>query len=214
MSNLFYHKACIAIAFAILFYAHNVHEIRTLVGKSYKRQEVNVKKDIFIKKINGYDIEYDLYYPFEDPQHGVDSIILYTKKGKSRTRLLSKELGENNLQEVSIKYFLNHPFVYINADDGHGDVYGELYSLSFSPIGLKHVSELPLKSPAKVPKGYSLNKNYGIRIEDNARIFDGRIYSNATTGDLGYTIDIEYKMVRAGNSYKLKTVKQTVANYK
>jgi len=218
MSNFFYNKAWIAIAFAVSFHPHKVHEIRkslqkSLVGKSHKTQ-INVKKNIFVKKINGYDVEYDLYYPYQDPQRGVDSIILYAKKGKSRTMLLSREIGENYLDEVSIKYFLSHPFMYIASGDSHGDIYGEMYSLSLSPVRLEQVSEIPLRFPAKVPEGYYLNKNYGVRIEENNRIFDGIIYRNDTTGDLGYTIDIEYKMLKIGNSYKLKPIKQTVTNYK
>jgi hypothetical protein len=218
MSNYFYGKACVAILFAVCFHAHGVYEVRksrqkSLTGKSHKIQ-INVKKNIFIKKINGYDIEYDLYYPYQDPQDGVDSIVLYAKREKSRTMLLSEPIGENYLDEVSVKYFLSHPFIYIESGDSHGDIYGELNSLSFSPVKLELVSELPLRYPAKVPEGYYLNKNYGIRIEGNDRIFYGKIYRNDTIGDLGYTIDVEYKMLKAGNSYKLKPIKQTVTNWK
>ena len=218
MSTCFYEKACIAMLFALSLHAHRAYETSkcpqgSAGGKPHKTQ-INIKKNIFVKKINGYDIEYDLYYPYQDPQDGVDSIVLYAKKGKSRTMLLSEPIGENYLDEVSIKYFLRHPFLYIESGDSHGDVYGELNSFSLSPVRLELINEIPLRFPAKVPKGYYQNKNYGIRIEENDRIFDGKIYRNDTTGDLGYTIDVEYKMLKAGNNYKLKPIKQTVTNWK
>jgi hypothetical protein len=218
MSNYFYGKACFAILFAVSFHTHGVYEVRksqqkSLAGKSHETQS-KVKKNIFIKKINGYDIEYDLYYPYQDPQGGVDSIVLYAKRGKSRIMLLSEPIGENYLDEVLIKYFLRHTFLYIASGDSHGDIYGELYSFSLSPVRLELINEIPLRFPANVPKGYYVNKNYGIRIDENDRIFDGKIYRNDTNGDLGYTIDVEYKMLKTGNSYKLKPTKQLVTNWK
>ena len=216
MSKYFCGKACFAILFAVSFDARGVYETRKISkhhSSENRVKQTNVKKNIFIKKINGYDIEYDLYYPYQDPQDGIDSIVLYAKRGKSRTLLVSEPIGENYLDEVSIKYFLSHPFIYIESGNSHGDIYGELNSLSFSPVKLGLVSELPLRYPAKVPKGYYVNKNYGIRIEENDRIFDGKIYRN-DNGDLGYTIDVEYKMLKIDNSYKLRPIKQTVTNWK
>jgi len=211
-------KALTVILFAIFLHAHAIskaceHRHKLPADKSRITQP-KVERNIFVAKVNGYDIVYDLYYPNEDPQYGADSVVLHAKKGKSRTMLLSEPIGENYLGEVSVKYFLNHPFIYIATSNFHGDIYGEIYSLSVPPLKMERIDELQSHFRAKAPKGYYLNKNYGIRIEENNRIFDGIIYSNYDNGDLGYIIDVEYKMIKVGNLYRLKPTKQTVSNYR
>jgi hypothetical protein len=207
-------KACFLILFAVFLYSNATSQVREYqpespVDKSHKK--IKVEKNIFVAKVNGYDIVYDLYYPDNAQQDNADSVVFYAKRGRSRTMLLSEPLDENYLGEVFIKYFLNHPFIYISTGNSHGDIYGEIYSLSVPPLKMERIDELPSPFRAKEPKGYYLNKNYGIRIEENNRIFDGIIYRNDDNGDLGYTINVEYRIVKIGNHFKLKPIKQTVS---
>lgn len=210
-------KALIIILFAIFPYAcaiseafENRHKLST---DNSRIAQPKVERNIFVAKVNGYDIVYDLYYPNEDQEDNADSLVVYAKKSKSRTLLLSEPLDANYIGEVSVKYFLNHPFIYIATNNFHGDTYGDIYLLNVQPLKVILIEKLPYPSKAKAPKGYYPNKNYGIRIEENNRIFDGIIYRNDDNGDLSYTIDVEYKMIKVGNLYRLKATKQSVSNY-
>lgn len=210
-------KALAIILFAIFPYAYVISEAfehrHKLPADKSRITQPKVQRNIFVAKVNGYDIVYDLYYPKEDQEDNADSLVLYAKKGKSRTLLLSEPLDANYIGEVSLKYFLNHPFIYISTNNFHGDTYGDIYSLNIPELKMERVDELPSPFKAKAPKGYYPNKNYGIRIEESNRIFDGIIYRNDNNGDLSYTIDVEYKTIKVGNLYRLKATKRTVSNY-
>ena len=207
-------KACLLILFVLSLYSYAGSSPYLYSNRSYTFTQSKFKKTTFVAKVDGYDIAYDLYYPDKDNEDNADSVVIYAKKGKMKKVLLSKSLDALELTEVSVKYFYNQPFIYFATGTFHGDIYGEIYSFNTSLIRAERIDELPLRFSKKAPKGYYQNKNYGIRIEENDRIFDGIIYRNDDNGDLSYTIDVEYKMVKIGNRYKLNPIKQTVSNYR
>jgi hypothetical protein len=176
-------------------------------GKTQTPETEKIEKDIFVKKVSGYNIVYDCYGRRET---STDSIIVYAKKPKVNIKLLTYEFDGNYIESVTIKYFLNHPFIYITANHTYGHFIGELYALDLVHFKTKEVKTLNSNIKNKAPHDLEFRKNNGIRIENN-KIMNGAYYRNSKGAN--YAVDYELRIKKIGyNSYGLIAIKQIVRN--
>lgn len=177
-------------------------------GKSQTPEPDKIERNIFIKKISGYNIVYDCY---NRRQTSTDKIIIYAKNPKAKTKLLTYEFGDNYILDVTIKYFLNHPFIYVTSGHTHGHFLGVLYALDLTHFKTRQIIQLPGHLKDKMPDNLELRNYNGIRIGKNNKIMDGGYYRDHNY--VNYTIDYELKIVKIGyNKYGLEPIKQIVTN--
>jgi hypothetical protein len=166
-----------------------------------------IEKDIFIKKIDTYKIVYDCY---NRRQTTTDKIIVYAKRQKARIKLLTYEFGDNYIEDVAIKYFLNYPFIYVTSGHTHGHFNGALFILDLKHFKTTEVKLLPNHLKNKAPGNLEFRNNNGIRVEKN-KIMDGAYYRDKN--GVNYSVDVELKIIKTGpNDFALKAMKQVVSH--
>ncbi len=163
--------------------------------------------NIIIGKIGGYTLVYDCYGC--EQTHG-DSVVIYARKAKARTKLFSYDLASDNyIIDVKMVYLLHHPFIYVTAGHTYGHFFGNLYAFDLAHLETLAVGTLPGHVKSKMPKNLEFKKANGIRLENN-KILDGAYYTR--NGDY-WTVDNELQLIRLGNNYyKLKPVKEIIVH--
>ena len=168
-----------------------------------QQQNETLKKGISIAKLNGYEIVYDCYGCRKTSS---DSAVIYARKYTRSIKLLTVEFDGNYIIDIAVKYFLNHPFLYITSGHTHGHFNGELYALDMVNINATGVLEHDGK--IKIPADLTFRNNNGIVISEKGELTHEMYYKGNDA--INYTYRCSYKMTHVkGNQYALQPVKTT-----
>ena len=167
--------------------------------KELKKQSLNDKekvnskitRDIKFGKIKGYELVYDCT---NCRTASTDEIIIYAKKDSIRTKLFSyQKFGGDYLSEISLVYFDNHPFIYIQSTHTYGHSLGNLYAFDIDNLETNYVNKI--ESNYKIPDSLYSRNYYGVDINKNGELIFGTWYrSDNVMGE--YSLTGKYNLIK------------------
>ncbi len=126
-----------------------------------------IKKDILFGKIKGYELVYDCS---NCSTARTDGITVYAKKDSERIKLFDYHgFGGDYLAEISLRYFDNHPFIYIYSSHTYGHSQGRLYALDVKNLKTNYVNTI--EGNLNIPDSLSIRNYYGVSIENGELLY-------------------------------------------
>lgn len=169
------------------------------------QDNLTVSKNINVGKIGSYSLIYD-YSKYN--QISGEKITVYLKNSKSKHILLSQNLAGGYLDEVAIRYILNHPFVYIASAQTSGQNAADLYAIDVKNTKATRVKirRLPRQQQAAIyKKPLQLKRESGILIDQQNNITSTQYFIDGN----GFYLTLESTyLIRnvAPNSYVLECI--------
>lgn len=175
-------------------------------AKIYQVQDdLPVSKNIYVGKIGSYSLIYD-YYKYN--QSSGEKIAVYLKNGKSKHILLSHDLAGAYIDEVSVKYLLDHPFVYIASAQTAGQNTADLYAIDVKNRKATQVKlrRLPKQQQARpYKKSLQFKRESGILIDEQNNITSTQYFVDGNGSNV--TLESKYLLRNvAPNSYVLECI--------
>lgn len=155
-----------------------------------KESENNIiKRNIPFGKIKGYELVYDCS---NCRTASTDGITVYAKKDSVKTELFRNHgFGGDYLSEISLRYFNNHPFIYIQSSHTYGHSQGRLYAFDVKNLKTNYVNTI--EADYKVPDSLYPRNYYGVDINKNGELTFGTWYRGDNSK---YALSGKYNLIK------------------
>lgn len=154
-------------------------------------ENITIARNISFGKIKGYDLVYDCE---NCRTASTDGITVYAKKDSVKTELFKYYgFGGDYLSEISLEYFENHPFIYIQSTHTYGHSQGRLYALDVTNLKTNYVNTL--ETNYKAPDSLYPRNSFGVDINKNREFTFGTWY-RSENGSGEYTLTGKYNLIK------------------
>ncbi len=149
-------------------------ELKKQAIRDKEQENTTITRNTLFGKINGYELVYDCT---NCRTSSTDAITIYAKKDSIRTELLRYNgFGGDYLDEISLRYFDNHPFIFIHSTHTYGHSLGNLYALDIDNFETNFVNTI--ETNYKIPDSLYPRNYYGVDINKNGEFIFGTWYRN------------------------------------
>ena len=171
-----------------------------IIPSTQVEEKMTTKRDEPIGTIDGCEITYDC---INCMQAYTDSIIAYSKKGDSKTKLFELKIEDYYISDAEILTMRSDTFIYIGSTHTHGHSQGYLYLLD-----ALHQKAIRVKQEAgtfKIPDSLFIRNYGGLAKDENNRFSDWASLRNKAGGNEERIFTEAYTLVKLKNgSYILK----------
>ncbi|TXD71219.1 hypothetical protein [Aequorivita antarctica] len=159
--------------------------------KQMEMENTTITRNIPFGKIEDYELVYDCT---NCRTSSTDAITIYATKDSIRTELLRYyDFGGNYLQEISLRYFDNHPFIFIHSSHTYGHTLGNLYALDIDNLKTNYVNKI--ETNYKTPDSLYPRNYYGVDINKKGEFIFGTLYrSDNINGE--YSLTGKYNLIK------------------
>ncbi len=180
----------------------NPTEITTsLTSDAYSSSTIQLDK--YIGEIDGYDLLYNCKNCISSYS---ESISVFAKKDTIKIKLFDYyKFGGNYLDGISLRYFNNHPFIYIHSTHTYGHSLGDLYALDLENLKVNYVNKI--EHNLKIPDSIYMRNFSGVEIDSSGDFTFGASYRNLSGGGKGGYLSGNYHLIHVkGNIYLLEPI--------
>lgn len=157
-------------------------------------------------RIGDYDLVYDCY---GCRSSSTDGITVYAKQDSIKTKLFEYHgFGGNYLDGISLKYFNNHPFIYIHTTHNYGHSTGNLYAFDTENLKTNYVNVI--ENNIKISDSLNLRNFFGLSIENGELLYGADYRSEKSNGK--YFLNGKYNLIKVKrNIYLLEPEKERIS---
>ena len=171
-------------------FSANPKKLNKIALQNQEVRDKNLKKNIAFGEIGGYELVYNCS---NCRTSSTDAISIYAKKDTVKTKLFDYfDFGGNYLDEISLRYFKNHPFIYIHTTHTYGHSNGDLYAFDIENLKTNKVNTI--ESNTKVPDSLQPWKWFGLAIENNEFLTGGDYRSKNNSSK--YVTSAKYNLIK------------------
>jgi len=168
--------------------------------KELKKQSINNKekenstitRNISFGEIRDYELVYDCT---NCKTASTDEITVYVKRDTIKKKLFRYYgFGGNYLDEISLRYFDNYPFIYIHSTHTYGHSKGDLYALDIEEdFRTNYVNTI--ENNYEIPDSLHPRNSFGVDINKEGDFTFGTAYrSDNTSGE--YFLSGKYNLIK------------------